>query len=174
VNQEFETQVLDVDVEAISKKLRDAGAREEDEVLQKRWVYYIDEKSWIRLREVSGVAAITYKNKAGKGISETEELETIVENFEKTAEILARLDFYDNKYYQENRRKKFVIDNTEYTLDSWPKIPTILEIEAKSEEEVHKGLELLGLTGKDVGHSGLMAIYEHYGIDIHSFPELKF
>jgi hypothetical protein len=50
--QEFETQVLETNVEEISDKLRKAGAKEDEEVLQKRWVYYIDETSWIRLRQV--------------------------------------------------------------------------------------------------------------------------
>lgn len=58
MNQEFETQVLDIDKEAIAKKLRDLGAQEEPEVLQKRWIFDIvpctveSTGEWIRLRQV--------------------------------------------------------------------------------------------------------------------------
>lgn len=172
--QEYETQVLEPDVDEVSKKLRDIGAKEDEEVLQKRWVYYIDEASWVRLRQVGNVSTVTYKNKRGTGVSETEEIEINVEEFEKTAKLLSVLNFYENKYYQENKRKKFVFKEIEFTLDTWPRIPTILEIEAKSEEKVNEGLEILGLTGKDIGHSGMVIIYDKYGIDIHSIKELVF
>lgn len=172
--QEYETQVLEPDVEEVSKKLREIGAKEGKEVLQKRWVYYIDKASWVRLRQVGGKTAITYKNKSGTGIGDTEEIEVNEAEFEKTASLLSVLSFYENKYYQENKRKKFIFKEIEFTLDTWPKIPTILEIEAKSEKKVDEGLEILGLTGKDIGHSGMVRIYDKYGIDIHSIKELTF
>jgi hypothetical protein len=53
-------------------------------------------------------------------------------------------------------------------------IPTFLEIESSSEAQVSKGLELLGLTGKDEGHIGTINIYKKYGLDLHQYQELKF
>ena len=171
---EYETQVLEVDDEVISGKLRKLGAKEEVEVFQKRWVYYIDENSWVRLRQVGDRTEITYKNKKGTGVSETEEIEIVVDSFEKSAELISKLKFYTEKYYQENRRKKFVLKDIEFTLDTWPRILTILEVEAKSEVKVAEGLHLLGLSGKDIGHEGMVRIYKHYSIDLHSIPKLTF
>lgn len=68
----------------------------------------------------------------------------------------------------------FFYNGIKFTLDSWPKIPTYLEIEASSEEKVNEGLKLLGVEGKDVGHMGTLTIYKKYGTDLHSFKELKF
>lgn len=116
---------------------------------------------------------ITYKNRAGKDIDQTKELEVEVDDFKATATILSKADF-KGMYYQENKRHKFVLDDIEFTLDTWPRIPTYLEVEAKSEAEVKKGLKLLGLLGKDAGHIGSLAIYDHYGIKLHGIAKLKF
>lgn len=174
MSQEFETQILEADVMEITNNLRKVGAKEEDEILQKRWVFYIDESSWVRLRQVGKRVEVTYKKRETTGISDTEEVEIVVDSFDESYNLLTKLNFYSNKYYQENKRKKFIYDEIEFTLDTWPKIPTILEIEAKSEEKVHEGLKLLKLSGKDIGHEGLNRIYKRYGIELHDISELKF
>ena len=175
MSKEFEAHVLDINVEEIKKKLRDLGAEEELEVLMKRWVFNVsDEKNeWIRLRDDGKKITIAYKCKTGQGISETEEIEIKVEDFDKTAEILSKLNF-KNSYYQENKRHFFKLKDIEFCIDTWPKIPSHLEIESSSEEKVIGGLRLLGLEGKDVGNLSIKDIYKKYNIDLHSFKELKF
>jgi adenylate cyclase class 2 len=180
--KEFETQVLEINPKEIAEKLRKLGAVEEPETMQKRWVFDIlclDQKDmekaeWVRLREKNGKATITYKNKKGIGMSETEEIEFGVNDFEKAAEVLGKLKCFPNKYYQENKRHKFTLGEMEFTLDTWPKLPTFLEIEAPNEEKVHEGLKLLGLEGKEHAHYGLLNIYSKYGINLHAYKEMKF
>jgi len=164
MEKEFETQVLDINKEELTKKLRILGAKEKPEVLQKRWVFDINPCTiestgeWIRLRQIDGgQSTITYKNKSGKGLSETEEIEVEVDDFNKAAKLLSRLAF-KGQYYQEKKRMKFTLNDIEFTLDTWPKVPTFLEIEAKSEDKVREGLKLLDLEGKDSGHIGTIAI----------------
>jgi len=178
MEQEFETQILDIDAKKIAQKLRNLGAIETPEVLQKRWVFDLPKKGntgrWIRIRQVGDKTTITYKNKSGTGISDTQELETEVDDYEKVVKIFQAMGVWIGSYYQENRRHKFDLDEIEFTLDTWPKIPTILEIEAKDEEKLYKGLRMLNLEDKDVGHIGTVNIYKKYGIDLHSYKELKF
>lgn len=178
MEQEFETQVLDVDVKKIVQKLRELGAKEIPEVLQKRWVFDLpkigDTGHWIRIRQVGDKTTITYKNKSGTGVSDTREIETEVADFEKVVKIFQAMNVWIGNYYQENKRHKFELDNIEFTLDTWPKIPTILEIEAKNEEQLYEGLKMLKLEGKDSGHIGTINIYKKYGIDLHSHKKLKF
>ena len=180
MEEEFETQVLDIDKDGILASLRKLGAKEEPEVLQRRWVFDISPcmtestGEWVRLRQVGErKPTITYKNKSGKGLTETEEIEFEVTDFDKASKLFSKLPFA-GKYYQENKRIRFDLDNIEFTIDSWPMIPPYLEIEAKSEADVKKGLKLLGLEGKDAGHNGTLTIYKHYGIDLHSIKELTF
>jgi len=182
MGQEFETQVLDIDVEKIKKQLRDLGAKEESEILQKRLVFDIKcldsivpgTGEWIRLRQSGNKTNLTYKNRKGNGLSDTQEIEIVVDDFDKTEKILSNLTCFTDKYYQENKRIAFRLGDIEFTIDTWPMIPTFLEIESTSEEKVKKGLKMLGLEGKDAGHIGLIQIYRKYGKDIHSYKELKF
>jgi len=179
---EYETQVLDINVEEIVKQLRQLSAKETPEIIQKRWVFDIKclghenpgMGEWIRLRQSGNETTITYKNKRGIGLDETEELEIMVGDFEESAKILSKLSCFTGKYYQENKRHKFLLDGIVFTLDTWPMIPTFLEIEAKNKEDIEKGLDLLGLKGKESGHLGLINIYKKYGIDLHSHKEIKF
>jgi adenylate cyclase class 2 len=172
---EYETKVLDIDVDAIEQRLRELNAKQEGEFLMRRWVYDIDPENeeWIRLREEGEKTTITYKRRTGTGIGETEEIETEVDEFDTIAEILSKIPFKGN-YYQENKRKVYKLGSITITIDSWPMIPTYLEIEGESEEDVRKGLELLGLTGKDVGNLSVKKVYSIYGIDLHEFKELRF
>lgn len=180
MDKEYETQILNVDKASIANKLRKLGAKEEPEVQQKRWVFDFGPSmiksvgEWIRLRQVADrKPTITYKNKSGKGIADTTEIEIEVDDFDNAYKLLDKV-MPKTQYYQENKRHKFVLDDVEYTFDTWPMIPTYLEIEAKSEKKVHDGLSLLNLTGKDEGHIGTEAIYDKYGIALHSIKELKF
>jgi len=173
--QEFETKILNINVLEIEKKLIDLGAKKQPEVLMKRWVFVIDPNNyeWIRLRDNGHKTTITYKKKTGTAISQTEEIEVEVDDFEKTVEILSKIKFKE-KYYQENKRKLFILKDIEFTIDTWPLIPTYLEIESLNEEKVKQGLSLLKLDDKDVGNLSVKDVYLKYNIDLHSYPELKF
>jgi adenylate cyclase class 2 len=172
---EYETKVLNIDIDEIEQKFEKLGIKKEAEFLIRRWVYDIDpsKDEWIRLRDEGGRVTLTYKKKTGKGIGETEEIETEVRDFDTLARILSRIPF-KGKYYQENKRKIYRLGKLTFTIDSWPMIPTYLEIEGENEEEVRHGLELLGLAGKDVGNMSVKDVYSLYGIDLHSFKVLKF
>lgn len=179
---EFETQVIDIDQDEIISKLRLLGAEEKEEVFQKRWVFDIaclnaeqpGLGEWVRLRQIGNKATVTYKNKKGSGIADTTEIELGVDDFDKMASILGKLSCFTGQYYQENKRKQFVLNDLEFDIDYWPNIPPFLEIEGKSEEQVRHGLELLGLEDKENGHFGLINIYARHGISIHDYKELKF
>ncbi len=175
MQREYETQVLEFDEDEVIKTLRKLGAKEEPEILQKRWVLGNNENgNWIRLRESGGKTTLCHKKKLDKSISGTREIEVEVGDFDKMADLLMNLELFKEKYYQENKRKLFELDGIEFTIDSWPLIPKKLEIEGKSEAKVRDGLELIGLAGKDEGHIGMKEIYRRHGLDIHSFERLTF
>lgn len=171
---EFEAKVLEIDVDDIKKKLEKLCPKEH-EMFFKRWVFDIDSDKfeWIRLRSNGTKNTITYKCRHGKGISDTEELEIEVSDFDEAFAILSKLNF-KKKFYQESRRIQFLLDDLEINIDTWPRIPTYLEIEGPSEERVLQGLAMIGLEEKHIGNPGVIEIYGKYGIDLHSFKELRF
>ena len=52
-------------------------------------------------------------------------------------------------------------------------IPTYLEIEGSSEEEVYKIVELLGFSKSDITTRDVEGIYNDYGHDVMEIKELK-
>lgn len=178
MTKEFESNVLDINEKEIIAKLKKLGAKIGKEVMLRRWIFDMRYKNlecaeWIRLRDNGNNVTIAYKKRAGFGISDTSEVEVEVSDFDKTYKILSKLNF-EVIYYQENKRRIIKLGDIEYSIDKWPKIPPLLEVESDSKKNVKKGLKLLELSGKDIGHLSMGKIYQKYGIDLFSFKELKY
>ena len=62
----------------------------------------------------------------------------------------------------------------EFDIDTWPMIPTYLEIEGKSKEQVEEIIEKLGVDKKKLSLDKVSEIYKKYGLDIHEYKDLKF
>ena len=65
-------------------------------------------------------------------------------------------------------------DGVEIDLDRWPLIPEYMEIEGKSEEEVYKCLDKLGIKKEDTVSLDVASIYIHYGYDGEHLTDLNF
>ncbi len=177
-NIEFETKVLSINVEEISKKLLSIGAKQISDTLSKRMIFDIksDGIEWVRVREEGVKKTLTYKYKPlnNSKIGVTQEIEVEVSDFDKTVELITKLPFYYRTMYQENRSIIFRKGNIEFKIAIWPLIDPYLEIEGSNEVEVLRALEELDLKGKDVGDFDIAKIYAEKGIDMNSYPELKF
>ena len=175
---EYETKVVDFDLQDVLRKLSVLGAKETSEILLKRWVFDFSgktEATWLRLRSVGEKSYLAFKKKPKRNtvVGVTKEIEVEVQDFEKMYQILSKVPF-DKLFYQENKRHRFELDGIEFCIDTWPNLPPYLEIESDSEEKLKEGLKMLGLEGKDIGDKDVKVIYEEAGIDLHSFSELKF
>ena len=167
MHTEYEVRVLEIDKENLVKRLKDLGAEFQWDYIQKRYVYdfipSIDGK-WIRLRTNGKKTTLTIKNLVSSEIE--------VDSFEKANLILKELG-YEAKGYQENRRCQYVLNEVEIDIDSWPLIPTYLEIEGPSEESVYNTLEVLGYTKEEVTTRDVEGIYLDYGYDLKQIYDLK-
>ena len=67
-----------------------------------------------------------------------------------------------------------ISDGVEIDIDSWPMIPTYVEIEGKNEEEVMNTLEILELPKDKVTTLDVDSVYKKYGIDLKVIKVLKF
>jgi len=99
---------------------------------------------WIGLRKVNDKSTLTYKNRKGLGISDTEEIEVEVEDFDKTAQLLSKLGCWTGLYYQENKRELWDLEGVEIAIDEWPFLEPFVEVEGPNETEVRKISEKLG------------------------------
>ena len=176
MNTEYEVRVLEVNVDDVRQKLEELKANFEWDYIQRRYVYDFipkQDNKWIRLRTNGEKTTLAIKNLVTSKIDGTQELEIVVDDFDKTNMILKELG-YEAKGYQENRRIQYTLNGVEVDIDSWPMIPTYLEIEGKSEEEVYKILELLGYKREDCTTRDVEGIYLDYGYDLNTIYDLKF
>ena len=177
MHTEYEVRILEIDPEDIKRRLEKANAKFEWDRLQKRYVYNFIPKidgKWIRLRTNGDKTTLTIKNLVSSEIDGTQELEIEVDNFERCHLILKELG-YEAKGYQENRRIQYDLNGVEVDIDTWPGIPTYLEIEGTSEKEVYDTLKLLGIPKEKSTTLDVQSIYINiYGIDLEKEPNLSF
>ena len=177
MHTEIEERVLEVNVGEITKRLEDLNALKVGEWNQKRYVYDFNpkrENEWIRLRDTGEQITLTYKNVEKNSIDGTKELEVEVSDFEETNQLLKILG-YNPKGYQENKRIRYILNDVEIDIDSWPLIPTYMEIEGKTIEEVKEIEKLLEIDEEKITNLNCQDIYQKiYGINIDEIKELKF
>ena len=177
MHTEIEERILEIDKEKVIKKLEDIGATKAGEWFYKRYTYDFTpkrENQWIRLRTNGVETTLTYKNVETREIDGTKELEIVVDNFEETNELLKILG-YEYKNYQESKRIRYYLNDVEIDIDTWPMIPTYMELEGTSVEKVKELEDLL-----EVDKSKITTLYadeiaeQIYGINILEIKELKF
>lgn len=175
MHTEYEVRILEIDKEQVIKRLEELGAEFQWDHIQRRYVYdfipKIDGK-WIRLRTNGDKSTLTIKNLVSSKIDGTQELEVQVDNFERTNLILKELGF-EPKGYQENRRCQYLLNGVEIDIDSWPRIPTYLEIEGPSEDAVYNIVSVLGFDMGDISTKDVEGIYLDYGYNLEEIYELK-
>lgn len=175
MHTEYEVRVLNIDKDKIIKKLEELHATFEWDNIQRRYVYDFipkQDKKWIRLRTNGDKTTLTIKNIVSSTIDGTHELEIVVDSFDRCNLILKELG-YNEKGYQENRRIQYVLNGVEVDIDSWPMIPTYLEIEGPSEEAVYNALSVLGISRDKCTTKNVEEIYIDYGYDLETIKELK-
>ncbi len=182
--EEFEIKFLEVDVPSLEKKLVEIGAKKVLDITYRRRVFdfpdlrLANNHSWLRLRDEGDKVTFTYKKRLGTKKNQLKddsmhEIEVIVSDFEKTADLIKSTGMIE-KFYEENKRIKYELDEVEFCLDEWPLIPPYLEIEGKSWEKVKEATSKLGLDWEKHIKCSTMQIYKHYGIEENDFSILTF
>ena len=175
---EYECTLIEIDESEFIRLLEDNGAKKVGEYFQRRYVYDfnpVDSNKWIRLRTNGEKTTLTIKNIVAKDkIGGTEELEIEVSDFDNTNKILEELG-YVARNYQENKRITYNLDDVEFDIDSWPMIPTYVEIEGTNTESVERIIDRLKLDRSKITNYDVVSIYQEiYGIDIMKIKKLRF
>ena len=117
---------------------------------------------------------MTIKEITDKTIDGTKELEIEVSNFENTNKILNELG-YIPRNYQENKRITYILDNVEIDIDTWPLIPTYVELEDNNKESIDELIKKLNISKDDITTFDVTSIYEEiYNIDVLKIKDLRF
>lgn len=176
---EYEAKFLEIDVDAVRDRLRAAGAKRAfGKTMFTRLIFENDAvqgEQWLRLRDEGGKTTLTLKQVTdATHINGTTEIEIEVNDLERTAELLAALGLRQVRY-QQNYREEWQLDGVAYDFDTWPDLPTFLEIESSSEEAVRKAVASLGLDYTAARFGSIDLIYRsERGRDILAEPTLLF
>lgn len=143
--------------------------------------YGINPNKWVRLRSTNGRTTITIKHilnpkiqkDAGSTIQNVMETEMEVPSIEEGNSILEQLGF-SFRNYQEKQRTTYSVDGVEVDIDSWPLIPTYIEIENDSEKTIADTVNKLGLQDHEIVSCNTAEVYNKYGIDLYEYRELRF
>lgn len=167
---EYEATFTNIDKNEMRTKLKKAGAKLiRPEFLQKRIVFHLPKgckikNGWLRIRDEGNKITMTLKVVDGMRIRDQKEINLEVSDFEKANQFLTILGC-KKKAYQENKRELWELDSVEITIDEWPFLESILEIEGKSEKAVKSVCKKLELNYSKALFCAIGAIYsKKYGI----------
>ena len=138
--------------------------------------YHNNSKKWIRVRQTNDKTTIAVKHiLAPNETSIQQMLETEIEVPSiKEANSLLEAMGYSYKSYQEKERITYILDKYELDIDTWPGIPTYVEVEGKSKADLENVLKKLGYSMKDTVSCTADEIYEKYGLSMFDSREIKF
>lgn len=163
---EIEAKFLDVNAGALRTALEKAGATlvHEERLMRRKNFDHTDSRlekigGWIRVRDEGDKTTLTYKQLSNRTIEGTKEIEVVVNDFDKTTDFLLAIGM-DNKSYQETKRERWELDGVEVTIDTWPWIPTFVELEGKSEGKLKNVAEKLGLSWVNAMHGSVETAYQ--------------
>ena len=146
--------------------------------------YKATPKKWIRPRKTiektqdkkieSVTLTVKHILKANEtNIQQMQETEIKVDSFEESNELLEKIGFF-HRSYQEKKREKYILNEHEIDIDTWPGIPTYFEVEGKDKKDLEEILNTLGYSFDDAISCTVDEIYRKIGMDINNMSELKF
>jgi len=184
--EEVEVVFLEIDRDKIEQKLLSIGARKMKDMFYRHVSfdypdYRLDnDNSWIRLRDEGGQIVLAYKKRLGVTSQDgstndvgMEEVEIIVDDYENTKIFLRKIGLIE-KHEAEKKRTRWQKDTTVFDIDTWPEIPTFLEIEAESWEDIDLVSKSLGFNPEDRKICSVNQIYKMYGKDVNDYQRISF
>jgi adenylate cyclase, class 2 len=153
---EIELKFLDIDVKEIKDKLKNIGAQKKYSAYTESYPFIAEgyhsnksDQKYLRVRKVNNEITITYKEPAKDSkTTNREEIEIKVSDYDKAILILERLGFQKGKVFKKHRAH-YELGNVHFELDTLDNVPTYLEIETQTEEEMEKICKKLNLNIAD-------------------------
>ena len=142
---EIEGRIPNINPEEVKAKLLAIGAKPLGFYNFRRYVFdpaIGAPHRWLRLRTDGNKTTLTFKEISNDSFSGTEEWEVEVSDFETTLKILENTGI-KHRSYQENTRDEYEYHGAKLSIDHWPKLGYLLEIEVEKEEDIYNNFKLL-------------------------------
>lgn len=180
IEKEIECRFLEIDKDGLVKKLIELGAHDEGEVMLEETIIYDPELKWktdnkfIRLRKVGDKIKLTYKEHRKQAVDGAHEIEFGVDDFKK-AELLFESIGFKPFRHQQKKRHSLKLDGVTFDIDTWPRIPTYVEFEGETEEDLKKAAQAVGYDwGNAVFNDAAWVIENKYNIPVRAMKWFTF
>lgn len=178
MNLEIEATFIEINKDELRAKIKSLGGKLlQPETLMRRVVFDTGEHSFVRVRDEGNKIVITYKYVHETSLLGTEEINLEVNDYDSAVAFLKKIGLKP-KADQETLREEWELDGVELDIDTWPWLPTYVEIEGSSAEAVEAVVEKLGFDMKNAHYGSVDEIYKLYydvtNDDINYCPEIKF
>ena len=140
---EVELKFLDIDVNEIKSKLEKLGAVLIYDTYIESYSFYSNDfhgsdssKKYLRVRKIDNEIIVTYKDPAkDSDMTLRQEVEISVNDYENTLLLFEKLGFKKGGVFRKHR-VHYEFNNIHFELDTLENIPTYLEIETTSEDDM--------------------------------------
>ena len=181
---EIEAKWLNIDTVAFRKTLKAVGATllVPERLMSRRVFDYPDHRlekigGWVRVRDEGDKVTLSYKQLNDRTLHGTKEVTVIVDVFNAACNFLESIGLAGNSF-QETKRESWKLGDVEVEIDTWPWIPSFVELEAQSEEELKNAAKILGLDYALALHGSVetayQAVYDVTEEEVDSWPEIRF
>ncbi len=163
---EFEVKFYPINKDEFREKLKRQKATLVNSEVKTKAATYNDRANpqikchYIRVRDEGNkirMSAKIHAMQSGK-VSDQKEVDTIVDSFSNTVEILEAAGL-KRSGYAEKMRETWELRGAEIVIDTWPSLETLIEIEADSEEKVKEIALLLNLNWEEKIITSVVEIY---------------
>lgn len=181
---EIEAKWLNVVKDDLRARLRACGAQlRTTERLMVRHVYdHPDMRlekigGWVRVRDEGDKITMGYKQLQDRSLHGTKEVSVTIDNYAAGCDFLEAIGLKATSY-QETKRESWTLDDAEIEIDTWPWIPSFVEIEASDESKLQTVASKLGLNMAEALHGSVeiayQAVYDVTDAEIDNCPEIRF
>ena len=169
MGKEYEVKFLEVDEAKVKKILLSINAKKvHNKIMFRRSVFHLCNqyvKGFARVRDEGGSVTMTSKIYKDEKFPEENEVE-IKGSFEDGSKFIESLGLQLKAFQQTYREKWSHPLAHEITFDYSPGLPVYMEVDCKTEKNLNKLIELIGLDKSKMRYGGFDASYlEYYGID---------
>lgn len=178
IQPEIEATFINIDKDQLRAQLKELGAKLlQPETLMRRTIFNIDDHSFVRVRDEGNRITMSYKRLDKLSLSGMKEICLNVNDYDDAINFV-KVCGLNPKAVQETLREEWELDGVELDIDTWPWLPTFVEIEGPSEAAVKSVAEKLDLKMADALYGSVDEVYKVYydvtSQDINYCPEIKF
>ncbi len=159
---EIEATFINIDKADLRNRLKAAGGKLlQAETLMTRHVFGIDEHSFARVRNEGNRITITYKRNDSLTLGGAREINLTVDDYDAAVALLRTFGL-QVKAVQETLREEWELNGVEIDIDTWPWIPSYVEVEGPSAKQVKQVAGLLGFQMSDAIYGSVDEVYKKY------------